>query len=80
MRYAVYFCPAAGSGLDTFGREWLAMRALPGLAPAEFHALLTDVRRYGWHATLSAPFALADGIGYDDLRRNVVELARPESR
>lgn len=76
MRYAVYFCPAEGSGLDVFGREWLATTAVPGMAPENLHALLADVRRYGWHATLSAPFALADSASYDDLRRNVAEIAR----
>ena len=40
------------------------------------HALLADVRRYGWHATLCAPFELADGVGYDDLREHVLEIAR----
>jgi 2'-5' RNA ligase len=76
MRYAVYFCPAAGSGLDAFGREWLATAAVPGIAPAALQSLLADVRRYGWHATLRAPFALADTASYDDLRRNVVEMAQ----
>jgi hypothetical protein len=75
MRYAVYFCPAAGSGLDAFGREWLATTAVPGIEPARLGALLVDVRRYGWHATLSAPFALADGQHYEDLRRNVAGIA-----
>ncbi len=75
MRYAVYFCPAAGSALDTFGREWLATETVPGIAPARMQALLADVRRYGWHATLSAPGALAAGIAYDELRQALVELA-----
>jgi hypothetical protein len=76
MRYAVYFCPAAGSGLDTFGREWLTTTAVPGIAPADWHVLLADVRRYGWHATLRAPFALADDVSYDDLRRKVIAIAQ----
>jgi hypothetical protein len=75
MRYAVYFCPAAGSGLDTFGREWLATNAVPGVAPARLHALLADVRRYGWHATLRSPFALIDDTRYDDLRHKVIDIA-----
>jgi hypothetical protein len=75
MRYAVYFCPAAGSALDAFGREWLATTDIPGIEPARVHALLADVRRYGWHATLSAPFALADGKHYADLRREVAAIA-----
>jgi 2'-5' RNA ligase len=76
MRYAVYFCPAAGSELDVFGREWLSTRSIPGIDAARMHALLADVRRYGWHATLGAPFTLADGVSYMDLREHVLEIAR----
>jgi hypothetical protein len=76
MRYAVYFCPAAGSELDVFGQEWLATEAIPGIEPARLKALLADVRRYGWHATLSAPFALADGVSFDDLRESAVKIAQ----
>jgi 2'-5' RNA ligase len=75
MRYAVYFCPAGGSGLGAFGREWLATTAVPGIEPASLRALLVEVRRYGWHATLSAPFALAEGQRYEDLRRKVADIA-----
>lgn len=76
MRYAVYFCPAAGSELDRFGREWLASRAVKGIDPARMQILLADVRRYGWHATLSAPFALADGVSYDELHATAVKIAQ----
>jgi 2'-5' RNA ligase len=76
MRYAVYFCPAAGSGLGAFGREWLASTSLPGLTSAAVHDLLADVRRYSWHATLRSPFALADGASYDDLRRKLSHIAQ----
>ncbi|MBE1162165.1 DUF1045 domain-containing protein [Dyella acidiphila] len=79
MRYAVYFCPAAGSELELFGQEWLTTASLPGIDAARLHALLADVRRYGWHATLSAPFELADEAGYDDLREHVLEIARASS-
>jgi hypothetical protein len=76
MRYAVYFCPATGSGLEAFGREWLSTTAVSGMEPAFLRALLVDVRRYGWHATLTAPFALADGVSYDDLRQKVIDVAQ----
>ena len=79
MRYAVYFCPVAGSGLDTFGREWLTGVAVPDIPPARLHDLLADVRRYGWHATLAAPFALADGVSYDDLRRHAIAIAQQQT-
>jgi hypothetical protein len=76
MRYAVYFCPAAGSGLDAFGREWLSIDSVPGVAVERFQALTANVRRYGWHATLCAPFALAGSSTYEDLRRIAVDIAR----
>ncbi|GAB3779343.1 DUF1045 domain-containing protein [Dyella agri] len=76
MRYAVYFCPAAGSALDALGRAWLSAGQVPGMAPGRLHALTANVRRYGWHATLCAPFALAATASYDDLRREVADIAQ----
>jgi hypothetical protein len=76
MRYAVYFCPAEGSGLDAFGREWLSIDSVPGVAPERFQALTSNVRRYGWHATLCAPFTLAGSTTYEEMRRIVAEIAR----
>lgn len=51
VRYALYFAPAPGSAWDRFGRAWLARDS----------ALTSVPRRYGFHATLKAPFRLADG-------------------
>lgn len=79
MRYAVYFCPAAGSALDVFGREWLSAENVSGMAPERLRALTANVHRYGWHATLCAPFALAEPAGYDDLRRIVADIAQQTS-
>ncbi|RUL76075.1 DUF1045 domain-containing protein [Dyella choica] len=76
MRYAVYFCPVAGSELDAFGREWLSTREISGLAAERLHELMGNVRRYGWHATLCAPFALNEQGSYDELRRHVAEIAQ----
>ncbi|GAB2572665.1 DUF1045 domain-containing protein [Dyella jejuensis] len=75
MRYAVYYCPAADSELAAFGREWLATACIPGIAPGRFNSLLAAVRRYGWHATIVAPGALVDGVGYDAFRQRVVDIA-----
>lgn len=76
MRYAVYFCPGEDSALDTLGREWLAAEHVPGIAAERLRALTVNVRRYGWHATLCAPFALAESASYEDLRREVADIAR----
>jgi hypothetical protein len=79
MRYAVYFCPAAGSALDAFGREWLSVEHVPGIAPERLRTLTANVRRYGWHATLCAPFALVASAGYDELRRILADIAQHAS-
>ncbi|RDS78907.1 DUF1045 domain-containing protein [Dyella monticola] len=76
MRYAVYFCPAQGSALDVLGRAWLSAGHLPGVAADRLRALTVPVRRYGWHATLCAPFVLAEAASYDDLRRDVADIAQ----
>lgn len=70
-RYALYFAPEVGSqwwlaGCQWLGRDTAAMRslaqpALAGLTPALLHTLTREARRYGFHATLKAPFRLAEG-------------------
>jgi Protein of unknown function (DUF1045) len=76
MRYAIYYCPQAGTGLAAFGRAWLSRDAkIAGIAVERFDELMRDVRRYGWHATIRAPFDLAPGRGYDDLHRAVSSIA-----
>lgn len=70
MRYAVYFTPACTDPLSRKAAEWLGRDAfdgsvLPppadtGLTPAEIAFHTASARRYGFHATLKAPFRLAD--------------------
>src|SRR5258708_3931650 len=70
-RYAIYYASAQGSALDQFGAERLGYDAWTGEAlpfPADvveqmpdWRALSDDPRKYGFHATLKAPMALADG-------------------
>lgn len=89
-RFALYFAPEDGSALAEFGWRWLGRhpdRTEPeplrpaGLAPAdlapELHAdLIADARRYGFHATLKAPFRLAEGTGEAALRDEAAAFAR----
>lgn len=88
-RYAVYFTHAPHSEWARAGNAWLGRGALPGgkeeLAPSPAQALLgdeawsrlvADPRRYGWHATLRAPFRLAPGCTLDALRKAVTALCR----
>jgi len=68
-RYAVYFVPAADSGLYRFGSAVLqydcytgnTVRPLGEFAnqPEEWRTATEEPRRYGFHATLKAPFYLA---------------------
>ncbi len=80
MRYAVYFCPAPASALAALGRDWvsreLAAQGIPGIALSRWNAMLADVRRYGWHATLRSPFTLSPDVDLNDLRRALQAVAR----
>jgi putative phosphonate metabolism protein len=70
-RYAIYYAPAPGSKLDRFGAALLGYDAYTGeelvfpdgviqMAP-DWRDLTKDPRKYGFHATLKAPFSLASG-------------------
>lgn len=70
-RYALYYAPPATSPWWHLGCRWLGRDAatdeplpaprLPGLTPERWRALTAAPRHYGFHATLKAPFALANG-------------------
>ncbi len=77
MRYALYFTPAPDTGLWRFGSGVLGYDSATREAAAfPVHALWHEPwferaqetpARYGFHATLKAPFALAPGISEDVL-------------
>jgi putative phosphonate metabolism protein len=80
MRYAIYFAPAPGTPLHQRGSAWLGRDAYTGEALAQpavsgLARLTADPRRYGFHGTLKAPFALRDGIGPEPLMRACGALA-----
>ncbi len=70
-RYALYFAPRPSNAWSRFGARWLGrdaatdrrieQPAIDGLAREAFHALTAAPRKYGFHATLKAPFALREG-------------------
>jgi putative phosphonate metabolism protein len=73
-RYAIYYAPAPASPLDRFGAALLGYDAhqgidmpFPGDLPADWRELTQDPRKYGFHATLKAPMALARGRVEDEL-------------
>lgn len=68
-RYAIYFAPDPTSALWRFGSRTIGYDAAsgdacvpvppPGLGPIDWGQATGDPRRYGFHATLKAPFSLA---------------------
>lgn len=84
-RYAIYFAPAKDSPWWRFGAGWLGRDEVlntPLAAPAPqqldadtLHAITAAPRRYGFHATLKAPFCLKDGCTFDDLLTRLQALA-----
>jgi putative phosphonate metabolism protein len=84
-RYAIYYVPAPSSTLNRFGAETIGYDAFSGEAvpfPAEAEAipdwpeLTRDPRKYGFHATLKAPFPLADGATETGLIEAFATFAR----
>jgi putative phosphonate metabolism protein len=84
-RYAIYFAPEARTPLWQFGSAVLGYDAASGrsiefpaaLASAvpDWAAMTEDPRRYGFHATLKAPFRLRDGVTEADFVRDVAVFA-----
>jgi putative phosphonate metabolism protein len=73
-RYAIYYAPSPASPLDRFGAALLGYDAhhgvdllFPGDVPADWRELTHDPRKYGFHATLKAPMALAPERREDEL-------------
>ena len=85
-RYAIYFAPRPDSPWWQAGSQWLGRCALTQQAQAQpavsgvpadiFGRLTAHPRRYGWHATLKAPFMLAPGIDEKQLRDATRQLAK----
>ena len=84
-RYAVYFAPAKASPWWAFGAHWLgrdeqedtplAQPPLAQIAPDELRDITAAPRRYGFHATLKAPFSLGGGHTVDDLTARLHRFA-----
>lgn len=84
-RFAVYFAPRRETALWRFGTRWLGRDAatghalerlaLDGLALARLEAITAEPARYGWHATLKAPFRLAPERTLGDLVAHAMAFA-----
>jgi hypothetical protein len=84
-RYAIYYAPTAlGTWWDA-GSHWLGRCAarqyalrqpvIAGIEASQFQSLTSAPRRYGWHATLKAPFTLAANATPATLLEAVEQLA-----
>jgi putative phosphonate metabolism protein len=77
VRYAIYFVPDPGTGLAEYGARWLgydvetgttfAAPVIHGLEAGVWRDLVAGPARYGLHATLKAPFRLAEGSSESEL-------------
>ncbi|MDO9197463.1 DUF1045 domain-containing protein [Rhodoferax sp.] len=84
-RYAIYFAPAHGSPWWEFGARWLGrdeckdtalvQHPLAQIAPDELQEITAQPRRYGFHATLKAPFSLGGSHTEADLTARMQALA-----
>ena len=80
QRLAIYYLPPPGPLAD-FGAGWLGWDARAGATLAQpdcgldAAALTTAPRRYGFHATLKAPFRLAEGRAQAEALEALRDLA-----
>lgn len=87
-RYALYFAPDSQSQLARFG-EWVLGRTAtqarrddvsnPFPDRDRWLALTESPAHYGFHATLKAPFELADDHSFEELKTQVAEFASRHS-
>ena len=85
-RYALYAIPRPDTVLARFGASWLGWdieTARPiesakgmGLPPALHATVTAEPRRYGFHGTLKAPFALNEDTGEAELAEAAERFAR----
>ncbi|OHX20713.1 DUF1045 domain-containing protein [Chromobacterium sphagni] len=85
MRYALYYAPRPDSALWRAGSRWLGRDAaagqplappvLDGVPPFTQADITRDAARYGWHATLKAPFELSPAADEARLIDSVSQLA-----
>ena len=83
-RYAVYYMPAGP--LADFGAAWLGWDAAAGaavpqpqVAGLDMAAVTAAARRYGFHATMKAPFRLAEGAAEADLAAALTAFCAAEA-
>lgn len=80
MRAAIYFTPAEDDPLTLRAAEWLGRDAFDDRVVRDadplIDVLVSEPARYGFHATLKAPFRLAGGMTLNDLDRELAAFAQ----
>jgi hypothetical protein len=89
FRYALYLAPPPKSdlwrfGCDVIGRDARSGAALDefapeGYTPDSWRSITSDPRRYGFHATLKAPFPVRLDLDVADLFDRIAEFAGKSS-
>ncbi|WP_331375291.1 DUF1045 domain-containing protein [Sinorhizobium chiapasense] len=80
-RYAIYYAPRSEHPLTAAAVHWLGRDPFGKIDPTSGartagEALLTsDPRRYGFHATLKAPFRLREGTSVEDVEQALGRFA-----
>ena len=90
VRYALYFTPAQDDPLTVAAARWLGRDAFSGglvaqgdeppLSSETLREATAEPRRYGFHATLKAPFTLKDGASLTELTESFATFAAETCR
>ena len=85
MRYAIYYLPPSDSALWRFGCSVIGYDSVSGqqvehcLRGFDMQTLTSEPARYGFHATLKAPFYLCEALSEGDLITSVAAFARNQT-
>lgn len=83
-RYALYYAPPMDHPLTRIAARWLGRDAFGGRVPARtlppaWEPLITDPRRYGFHATLKPPMRLKPDSHSWDLQAAAGDFAKRQA-
>lgn len=80
-RYAIYFAPGDGTALASFGARWFdpSDDGCTLIDPALRTRITATARRYGFHATLKAPFPLTEDHSETELRTALARFATSQA-
>ncbi|KQT50941.1 hypothetical protein ASG43_06745 [Aureimonas sp. Leaf454] len=78
MRVAIYATPPAGAPLTRTAALWLGRDAFSGEPTREadpaIDPIVAEPARYGFHATMRAPFRLAEGFDLEDVDARLADF------